>query len=196
MSEAPHILRARMTGDGSSELGAPSVGVFTPSVSVGELVAAGQSIGTIDVLGVRRALVVPDGTSGSVTRRIGDTRNRVPVQYGDVLITVSTTAIADAIAADGGASAAERGALSFDAPMSGRFYSRPSPSEPPFVSSGDTVTRGQTVGLLEVMKTFNRLVYQGDALPEQATIERIVPNDGDDVVRGDPILVLESSSEA
>ena len=77
--------------------------------------------------------------------------------------------------------------------MSGRFYSRPSPNDPAFVSVGDTVTHGQTIGLLEVMKTFNRLVYQGDALPTPATIERIVPNDGDDVVRGDAILILGSA---
>ena len=74
--------------------------------------------------------------------------------------------------------------------MSGRFYSRPSPNEPAFVSAGDTVADGQNIGLLEVMKTFNRLVYQGDGLPDRATVERIVPNDGDDVVRGDPILLL------
>jgi hypothetical protein len=42
------------------------------------------------------------------------------------------------------------------------------------------------------MKTFNRLVYQGDALPERAKVERIVPKEGDDVVRGDVILALGS----
>jgi biotin carboxyl carrier protein len=57
------------------------------------------------------------------------------------------------------------------------------------------VQHGKTVGLLEVMKTFNRLVYQGDALPAQATVEKIVPNEGDDVVRGDVILALRSLSE-
>ena len=97
--------------------------------------------------------------------------------------------LASAVSAD------SQGALSFVAPMSGRFYSRPSPTEAPFVAVGDTVQQGQTVGLLEVMKTFNRLVYQGDALPEQATIERVVPNEGDDVVRGDAILALRSLSE-
>ncbi|MGB5809260.1 MAG: biotin/lipoyl-containing protein, partial [Polyangiales bacterium] len=56
---------------------------------------------------------------------------------------------------------------------------------------GDTVTRGQTVGLLEVMKTFNRLVYQGNDLPESAVVKAVVPADGDDVVRGDVILALE-----
>jgi acetyl-CoA carboxylase biotin carboxyl carrier protein len=79
--------------------------------------------------------------------------------------------------------------------MSGRFYSRPSPAEPPFVAAGDTVQQGQTVGLLEVMKTFNRLVYGGETLPEQATVEKTVPSDGDDVVRGDVILALRSLPE-
>ena len=55
--------------------------------------------------------------------------------------------------------------------------------------------RGQTLGLLEVMKTFNRLVYQGDALPDAAKVERVVPNEGDDVVRGDVILSLRSLAE-
>jgi biotin carboxyl carrier protein len=87
------------------------------------------------------------------------------------------------------------GALAFIAPMSGRFYSRPSPSEPPFVSDGDIVKRGQTLGLLEVMKTFNRLVYEGDSLPDAAKVEKVVPNEGDDVVRGDVILALRSLVE-
>jgi hypothetical protein len=33
-------------------------------------------------------------------------------------------------------------------------------------------------------------VYQGDALPEEAKVEKIVPSEGDDVVRGDVILIL------
>ena len=192
MSDGDRVLRVHAAGD-SGELLAPSVGIFTPSVAHGELVASGQSIGTIDVLGVRRALLVPEGVAGRVTHRFGGTRTRVPVQYGDALITVSTASVSD-VSAAGATSATEmKSAISFAAPMSGRFYSRPSPNDPAFVSVGDTVTHGQTIGLLEVMKTFNRLVYQGDALPTPATIERIVPNDGDDVVRGDAILILGSA---
>jgi acetyl-CoA carboxylase biotin carboxyl carrier protein len=74
--------------------------------------------------------------------------------------------------------------------MSGRFYGRPSPTEPAFVTAGDSVKQGQTIGLLEVMKTFNRLVYQGETLPAEAVVERIVPEDGADVVRGEPVLYL------
>jgi len=192
MSDGDRVLRVYAAGD-SGELLAPSVGIFTPSVAHGELVASGQSIGTIDVLGVRCALLVPEGVDGRVTHRFGGARTRVPVQYGDALITVSTASVSDASAAGATGATEMKSAISFAAPMSGRFYSRPSPNDPAFVSVGDTVTHGQTIGLLEVMKTFNRLVYQGDALPTPATIERIVPNDGDDVVRGDAILILGSA---
>lgn len=191
MSDREQVLRAKAAGD-SSELLAPSVGIFTPSVTRGELVAAGQLVGTLDVLGVRQALLVPAGTAGRVSQRIGGARTRVPVQYGDSLVTVSTTGLSNTIEASAGADSERSSSLAFSAPMSGRFYGRPSPNEPPFVVAGDTVTQGQTVGLLEVMKTFNRLVYQGDGLPTEATIERVVPEDGDDVVRGDPILLLGS----
>ena len=79
------------------------------------------------------------------------------------------------------------------APMSGRFFARPSPNDPPFVSEGDMVVEGQVVGLLEVMKTFNRLLFSGDGLPPRAKIQRIIPADGDEVTRGDVIFELETT---
>jgi acetyl-CoA carboxylase biotin carboxyl carrier protein len=167
-----------------------------PRVNEGELLASGQSIGTIDVLGVRRELIVPAGVEGRVFERIGGGQVRVPVQYGEALLSISTTSMASLSEADSPETADPDGALAFTAPMSGRFYGRPSPSEPPFVSAGDIVQRGQTVGLLEVMKTFNRLAYQGDALPDAAKVEKVVPNEGDDVVRGDIILALRSLAES
>jgi biotin carboxyl carrier protein len=183
-------------GDGaSSNLLAPSVGVFTAVVAEGELVAAGQVVGTIDVLGVLHELAVPQGVAGRVAERVGGGRLRVPVQYGDTLLAISIASMRDIAEETSTISVDTRGALSFVAPMSGRFYSRPSPTEPPFVAAGDTVRHGQTVGLLEVMKTFNRLVYQGDALPEQAVVQEVAPKEGDDVVRGDVILALRSLPE-
>ena len=138
MSDGDRVLRVHAAGD-SGELLAPSVGIFTPSVAHGELVASGQSIGTIDVLGVRCALLVPEGVAGRVTHRLGGTRTRVPVQYGDALITVSTASVSD-VSAAGATSATEmKSAISFAAPMSGRFYSRPSPNDPAFVSVGEGV---------------------------------------------------------
>jgi acetyl-CoA carboxylase biotin carboxyl carrier protein len=190
MSERAHVLRARSGGGESHELLAPSVGVFTPAVAEGDMVSAGEVVGTIDVLGVLRELVVPDGVAGRVTECAGGGRRRVPVQYGEALLGVSAASAGAVASATPAVTADMKGGPSFVAPMSGRFYSRPSPTEAPFVAVGDSVRHGQTVGLLEVMKTFNRLVYQGDALPEEAKVEKIVPSEGDDVVRGDVILIL------
>ena len=75
----------------------------------------------------------------------------------------------------------------FVAPMSGRFYTKASPDDEPFVKVGDAVSEGQVVCLLEVMKTFNRVVFRGDA----GVIQRIVPEDGADVSRGEPLLELK-----
>jgi acetyl-CoA carboxylase biotin carboxyl carrier protein len=56
---------------------------------------------------------------------------------------------------------------------------------------GDVVTRGQTVALLEVMKTFNRLTYGGDHLPERARVVAVHPRDEDDLDEDDAIFDLE-----
>ena len=43
------------------------------------------------------------------------------------------------------------------APMIGTFYASPSPGEPPFVSVGDQVEVGQTIGIIEAMKIMNEI---------------------------------------
>jgi acetyl-CoA carboxylase biotin carboxyl carrier protein len=192
MSASAHVLRVRSRDGESSDLLAPSVGIFTPAVTKGEIVSSGQLVGTLDVLGVLHELTVAEGVAGRVTQCAGGGRSRVPVQYGDALLAISIASTGELAAATSATGAGTEDAPAFVAPMSGRFYIRPSPTEAPFISVGDTVQRGQTVGLLEVMKTFNRLVYQGEALPEEAKVEKIVPNEGDDVVRGDVILILAS----
>jgi acetyl-CoA carboxylase biotin carboxyl carrier protein len=50
--------------------------------------------------------------------------------------------------------APEPGLLPVTAPMVGKFYAAPSPSDPPFVVAGAKVAAGATVGLIEVMKVF------------------------------------------
>lgn len=169
-----------------TELTSPTVGIFTSITAIGEPVSSGQAVGTIEVLAVKHELRVPDGVAGRLISEAGGGRARVPVQYGETLFTLSD--VARPTPSQAGAKEAK---LAFLAPMSGRFYSRPSPTDAAFISEGDTVCKGQTVGLLEVMKTFNRLVYQGESLPESAVVQKILPNDGDDVVRADVILALK-----
>jgi acetyl-CoA carboxylase biotin carboxyl carrier protein len=49
----------------------------------------------------------------------------------------------------------ENGTVAITAPLLGRFYSQPEPGAAPFVSIGSEVGEDTTVGLIEVMKTFN-----------------------------------------
>jgi biotin carboxyl carrier protein len=41
--------------------------------------------------------------------------------------------------------------------MSGVFYRKPSPDDPPYVEVGDTVKKKQVLGLLETMKVFQKI---------------------------------------
>jgi acetyl-CoA carboxylase carboxyltransferase component len=81
--------------------------------------------------------------------------------------------------------------LVFRAPLAGRVYFRPSPDKPDFVAAGDVIARGTTVCLLEVMKSFNRIPYAGESLPEHARVVRLLVADGADVDPGTPLLQLE-----
>jgi biotin carboxyl carrier protein len=42
-------------------------------------------------------------------------------------------------------------------PLPGTFYRRPAPDKPPYKEEGDSVAKGDTVGLIEVMKTFHEV---------------------------------------
>jgi acetyl-CoA carboxylase biotin carboxyl carrier protein len=53
------------------------------------------------------------------------------------------------------AASAAPGTVDVTAPILGLFYAQPEPGAPPFVQVGDSVRPDTTIGLVEVMKTFN-----------------------------------------
>jgi biotin carboxyl carrier protein len=61
------------------------------------------------------------------------------------------------------------------------------------VSPGAEIADGTPVGLIEVMKTFNHVVYRSSAgLPPRARVKRLVAGDGADVRQGDVLIELEA----
>jgi acetyl-CoA carboxylase biotin carboxyl carrier protein len=187
------VAPARTEGDGTITLAAPMVGLFRHAPAAGSLVEPGAIVGELEVLGVPHRLLAPAEARGLVLPRSGPVLARRPVAFGDVLVRLdpevghAASSVSTAQATASGQSAA----LQFRSPLSGRFYARPGPGTPPFVSVGDVVTRGQTVALLEVMKTFNRLTYGGDHLPERARVVAVHPRDEDDLDEDDAIFDLE-----
>jgi acetyl-CoA carboxylase biotin carboxyl carrier protein len=121
---------------------------------------------------------------------------RRPVGFGDTLVTLNPEVVAglDAGAEPTAIASTGAGGLLFPSPSSGRYYARPSPDKEPFVRVGESISEGQTVGLLEVMKTFTRVQYGGKGLPARAKIVRVVPGDQDDLAAGDAILEVEAES--
>ena len=71
-------------------------------------------------------------------------------------------------------------------PLVGTFYSAPSPDSPSFVKVGDSVKKGQVVGIIEAMKLMNELESDIDGV-----IKEILINDGDVVEFGQPLFILE-----
>lgn len=73
-----------------------------------------------------------------------------------------------------------------EAPLVGIFYSSPTPEEPPFVEVGQKVHKGDTVCIIEAMKTMNEI-----AAPCDGTISRIFVQNGDMVEYKQLICVIE-----
>ncbi|WP_376794401.1 acetyl-CoA carboxylase biotin carboxyl carrier protein [Thermogemmatispora sp.] len=77
----------------------------------------------------------------------------------------------------------EERTLPIVAPLSGVYYAAPSPDEPPFVSVGDVIQVGQTVALIEAMKSFNEVPS-----PVAGRVSKILVENGA-VVQKDEVLM-------
>ncbi|RKE23212.1 acetyl-CoA carboxylase biotin carboxyl carrier protein [Streptomyces sp. TLI_171] len=86
----------------------------------------------------------------------------------------------------GGLIAAEDGAHHVGAPMVGTFYRSPEPGAPPFVAVGDTVTPGQPIGILEVMKMMSPV--EADVA---GRVVEILVDDGASVEFQQPLIAVE-----
>ena len=71
-------------------------------------------------------------------------------------------------------------------PMVGTAYLSPEPGAAPFIKVGDTVTEGQTLLVVEAMKTFNPI-----PAPHAGKITAILIADAHPVEFGEPLLILE-----
>jgi acetyl-CoA carboxylase biotin carboxyl carrier protein len=176
--------------DGTA-LRAPAPGWFHRTVAADHLIAPGDVLGELDVLGHITRVVAPRGPRARGIAKLppGGTEARRAVGYGDVLVVVEPfTAGAAETVADTSAPAATADGLVFRAPSSGRYYGRAAPDKPAFVTAGQELATGATVCLLEVMKTFNRVTYAGAA----ARVRAVLVAEGADVNAGDPLLALEA----
>ena len=71
-------------------------------------------------------------------------------------------------------------------PLPGTFYRRPAPDQPAFKEVGDSVAKGDVIGLVEVMKSFHEVKSDADG----KIAEFLVENEGP-VQAGQALLSVE-----
>ncbi|MDQ7079912.1 MAG: acetyl-CoA carboxylase biotin carboxyl carrier protein [Paracoccaceae bacterium] len=140
-----------------------------------------------------------DLTELEVMREFGpdDTLNvRVARQIETQIVTATAPApVAAAPAQPAAAAEPAAGAVPEDpaqhpgavtSPMVGTAYLQPEPGAAPFVTLGDTVAEGQTLLIIEAMKTMNQI-----HAPRAGVVKRILVEDGAPVEFGDPLMIIE-----
>lgn len=161
-------------------LASPSVGEWVP-LHEKLVVDSGEQIGVLHILNRPHPVFAPSGVRGHF-----EARPKAIVAFGDPIGLMARQE--QVFESDTRPDARALPPSVFVSPTSGRFYSRPTPESEAFVKAGDEITKGQVVCLLEVMKTFNRIEFNGTS---KAKVIRILPKDGDDLESGDTIFELE-----
>ena len=82
--------------------------------------------------------------------------------------------------------ASEQKGIRIKSPIIGTAYLAPEPGAKQFVSVGDKIKKGQTVMIVEAMKTMNHIPSSSDG-----TVKKILVNDGQPVEFGQTLIILE-----
>lgn len=77
------------------------------------------------------------------------------------------------------------------APLVGMFYDAASPDSEPFVRAGDSVKKGQVVGIIEAMKLMNEVTSEFDGVVTQVLVEN-----GQVVEYGQPLFLCDTQGVA
>ena len=216
MNEPVLLVRVESAPGGILQVLSPGVGWWTDHPHPGALLGPGSRAGTLEHLNRRFALVVPDGPAGRLTGTLPRDR-AVPVEYGQTLFTLlpveggadlpagpvppGTVAAIGAAGAAAGAGAwpgvapaagagLPPGTRALVSPTDGVFYLRPTPGARPFVEPGTLLRAGQVVGMVEVMKTFNQILYGGAGFPERAEVVEVRCGDAQEVRAGQILMVV------
>jgi acetyl-CoA carboxylase biotin carboxyl carrier protein len=121
-------------------------------------------------------------------KRIRVARPAVTIAAGPAMAAPAAGPVASAT---GPAPASESGDLgkhpgAVKSPMVGTAYLAPEPGKPNFVSVGDKVTAGQTLLIIEAMKTFNPI-----KAPKAGTVTQILVANARPVEFGEPLMIVE-----
>ncbi len=126
-----------------------------------------------------RLVVRRGGASDEIKNLPPKTESIAPTLENQIQSSPSTTVAKDSPAGS------DDNDMTLRSPMTGTFYCRPSPDEAAFVNQGATVTAGDTLCLIEVMKLYTTIEATADGV-----VESILAEDGKLVEFDQPLFVI------
>ncbi|TYC66187.1 acetyl-CoA carboxylase biotin carboxyl carrier protein [Stappia sp. BW2] len=144
---------------------------------------------------IRDLAVLLDETNLSeIELEQGDTRIRVarqisisaPVNVAAPMAAPTAPAAAPSQAAPAPAAEPAHAGTTVNSPMVGTAYLAAEPGAPNFIQVGDKVTEGQTILIIEAMKTMNHI-----PATKAGTVKQILVDDAQPVEFGEPLIIVE-----
>jgi acetyl-CoA carboxylase biotin carboxyl carrier protein len=175
MAPAPH--QNRQPEDGMSKQSSDADVAFIQALA--ELLNAND----LTELSVKREYGPDDRLDVKVSKQTQMVAAPAPV-YAPAPVATAAPAATTAAAAAPEDPAQHPGAVT--SPMVGTVYLAAEPGAQPFITVGATVAEGQTVLIIEAMKTMNHI-----PAPRAGTVKRILVADGNAVEYGAPLLIIE-----
>ena len=151
----------------------------------------GKSSGVETKLIRELAKILNDTDLSEIEMEKGDLRLRVARGTGPVTVAhaapapVAAAPVAAAPEATPVEAAPADNPNAVKSPMVGTAYVRPSPDKDPFVNVGDKVKEGETILLVEAMKTFNPI-----KAPRSGTVTEVLVQDAQPVEFGEALIII------
>jgi len=175
------------------QIQSPGVGVWYTGINQGDVLAGGSPLGHLRQLNTFLELKLPDASSGRVVLSTGNE----PVQavaYGQDLFQLHPLDLtsspdmpvsrSDLLPED------ESEGFLVRAFTTGIFYRRSSPDSPPYIAVGDEGENGSVLGLIEVMKSFNQVVFSSTEDLSRGQVVRILVDDSQEVKSGQALIQI------
>jgi biotin carboxyl carrier protein len=178
---------------------APAPGYYSERPQIGAFLIGGSFVGKLKILNQYYDLHLPEDVYGQVWAE-EKTDLVIPVEYGQELFRLNperslfdkriTLTEVESKIKEADTGIPEEGFV-ITAFTNGIFYAKPSPDAPSFVSIGQEIEKGKALGLIEVMKTFNHIIFQGTGKSNKGKIKKIYVKDSQEVKQGEPLFLIE-----
>ena len=200
MAEKTLIARVQEDKDNPDTLlvTSPVVGMADGAPKAGLFLNPFDRVITMKVLNQRYVLRLPRDAHGRVAEVLIPNAY-TPVAYGQSIARIDPRALEGGTDAAAGArgrggtesEAEDAGLITVPSPSEGIFYRRSSPDSPPYVEVGSCVESGTVMGLVEIMKCFYQITYDGPGLPPKGEIVKILADDVSEVQFDQPLFRIK-----